>query len=255
MKIGVQLSTVRNLTQTNKDFATTIKRLASMGFDAVHISGIDPEKIPPAEVAETCQAYDLEISCMQVDAMRIVKETDLVIEEQKLTNAKYIEMRTMPDKYPRTKDGVRSFMTDFIPAAREIKEAGLQLVYRHHSFEFERFDKKTVLERIADKFVDTGIVLDTFWVQFSGGDPAYWINKLASKIDILNLKDIGIVEGRPQMFEVLEGNLNWPAIFQAAREANIEYAMVEQDDCYGKDPFDCLRVSLQNIKDNGYFGI
>ena len=30
-----------------------------------------------------------------------------------------------------------------------------------------------------------------------------------------------------------------------------EYLLVEQDDCYGEDPFECLRVSYQNLKARG----
>ncbi|MDR2569543.1 MAG: hypothetical protein LBD23_04495 [Oscillospiraceae bacterium] len=44
----------------------------------------------------------------------------------------------------------------------------------------------------------------------------------------------------------MEGNLNWPGIIDAAKFAGVKSAMVEQDDCYGTDPFDCLRTSYEN---------
>jgi len=44
----------------------------------------------------------------------------------------------------------------------------------------------------------------------------------------------------------MEGNLNWPAIIKAAEGAGVMHAMVEQDDCYGADPFVCLKTSYNN---------
>ena len=29
------------------------------------------------------------------------------------------------------------------------------------------------------------------------------------------------------------------------------YAAVEQDDCYGTDPFECLKISYDNLKSHG----
>jgi len=36
----------------------------------------------------------------------------------------------------------------------------------------------------------------------------------------------------------------------AASEVGVKYAFIEQDECYGKDPFECLRTSLQNLRKN-----
>ena len=44
-----------------------------------------------------------------------------------------------------------------------------------------------------------------------------------------------------QFAEVGEGTLDMPAIIQAGLEGGGEYFLVEQDDCYGRDPFDSLK--------------
>jgi len=249
MKIGAQLNTVREFTQTNRDFANTIKKISNMGYEAVLVSGINPEIIA-AEIAETCKAYGLEIAGTHFDHERIIKDTELVIEEHKTMTTKYVGIGALPERYPRTKFGLRGFMTDYIPASRALKEAGLQLMYHNHNYEFMKFDEQVALDYIAEKFVDVEFNLDTFWVQAGGGDPVFWINRLANRIHLLQVKDMVIFDGRQTMCEVINGNLNWPAIFEAAKAANVEYLIVDQDECYGKDPFECLKISLQNIKDS-----
>jgi sugar phosphate isomerase/epimerase len=55
-------------------------------------------------------------------------------------------------------------------------------------------------------------------------------------------------EREQRMAEIGEGNLNWPAILKAAREGGVEWYLVEQDACYGRDPFESLAISFQYLK-------
>jgi sugar phosphate isomerase/epimerase len=91
-----------------------------------------------------------------------------------------------------------------------------------------------------------GFTLDTYWVQAGGGSPAAWLLKLKNRVDVIHIKDMCWKDGKFLMCEVMEGNLDWPAIIQAGNAAGVKYAMVEQDDCYGKDPFECLKTSFEN---------
>ena len=69
-------------------------------------------------------------------------------------------------------------------------------------------------------------------------------------MQVVHLKDMAM-SGTQQLFaEVGEGNLEWPEILQACREANIEWYIVEQDICQG-DPFASLGLSLNNLRQMG----
>ena len=58
---------------------------------------------------------------------------------------------------------------------------------------------------------------------------------------------------REQRFsEVGEGNLNWNAILKQAERSGVEYLLVEQDNCYGRDPFESLATSYKNLASWGY---
>jgi sugar phosphate isomerase/epimerase len=84
-----------------------------------------------------------------------------------------------------------------------------------------------------------------------GGDPAQWIDKVKGRIPCVHLKDMAIKTDRTQyMAEVGVGNLNWPRILEACRNAGVQWYLVEQDICY-RDPFDSLETSLKNLKEMG----
>lgn len=55
-----------------------------------------------------------------------------------------------------------------------------------------------------------------------------------------------------QYAPVGEGNLNWPEILAAAGEMEVDWLCVEQDDCYGADPFEELATSYANLREWGY---
>ena len=42
------------------------------------------------------------------------------------------------------------------------------------------------------------------------------------------------------------------ALCAAAEKAGTKYAFVEQDDCFGEDPFDCLKKSYDFLASRGY---
>ena len=55
-----------------------------------------------------------------------------------------------------------------------------------------------------------------------------------------------------QFAEIGEGNLDMKAIIEASVEGGAIYLPIEQDQTYGKDPFDCIRTSVKNICDMGF---
>ena len=89
---------------------------------------------------------------------------------------------------------------------------------------------------------------DTYWVQYGGGDPVDWCERLQGRLPILHLKDYAIgADARPTFAAVGQGNLDWPRIIDAADAAGCRWYAVEQDTCPG-DPFESLRQSFDYIQ-------
>ncbi len=153
----------------------------------------------------------------------------------------------------RNPEGLAPFAEGMSTAARTLKAAGISLGYHNHSFEFEPVGDKLLMEHLMAMTADAGMwaEIDTYWVQHGGGDPAAWIRKVAGRIPMVHFKDMGVLEGEQAMREIGEGNLNWLAIIDACKAAGVKYYTVEQDHCNGVDPFECLAISLRNMKAMG----
>ena len=59
-------------------------------------------------------------------------------------------------------------------------------------------------------------------------------------------------EARPIQFApVGEGALDWKSILKVCRDNEVRSYAIEQDDCYGRDPFECVKSSYDFLKKCG----
>jgi len=147
---------------------------------------------------------------------------------------------------------VKALIARLNAAGKVLHENGIVLTYHNHGIEFYRLDGKILLERIYEE-TDPNYLqgeLDTYWVQFGGGDPTDWVQKLKGRSPLLHLKDYKMTADNKVTFsEVGYGTLKFKEIIAAADEAGCEWYMVEQDTTPG-DPFDSLKMSFDYIAAN-----
>ena len=244
MKIGAQLYTLREFCKDEAGIDESFAKVAAIGYKYIQVSGL--ANIGAENMRRIADKHGLTIILTHSPAARVLNDTDALIEEHKIMGAGYIGIGSMPDEY---RGDLAAFIRDFTAAAKKIKAAGLQFMYHNHDFEFVKLDGKLMIDHIVDEFdADTlGFVLDVFWVQAGGGDPAWWLRKLKGRVNTIHFKDFGILNDERAMMPVLEGNLNWPEIFAACKDAGVDYAFIEQDDCNGVCPFECLKTSFDNL--------
>lgn len=255
MILGAQLYTIRQFTQSELDFARSMKRLADIGYTTVQISCIGAG-ISPKTVRKICDDNGLKVVLTHTNQDRIINETDAVIEEHEIMGCDHIGIGQMQERY-RFDTWFDYFMEDYKPAAEKIKAAGKLLMYHNHEFEFAKINGKRIMDQLAENFAadELGFILDTFWVQRSGGDVLSWIEKLSGRLPCIHLKDMDVITANGEceivMAPVMEGNMNFPAFLKAFEKAGTKYILVEQDVCR-ESPFLCLEKSYNNVSKLGY---
>ncbi len=244
--IAATLYTVRQFTQTPEDIAKTLHKIKSIGYDAVQLSALGP--IDPKKLRKMLDNEGLTVAATHTDYHQLRNEPEQVIEEHQILGCQYVAIGSIPPEY-RNLEGYQHFAQEASEVANRLEEGGLVFGYHNHSFELERFNGKTGLEILyseSDPKLFTSEI-DTYWIQHGGGDPALWIRNLKKRAPLVHLKDMAVKEGQPIFAEVGEGNLNWPAILAACKEAGVIWYIVEQDICQ-RDPFESLGMSLRNLE-------
>lgn len=247
--VAAQMYTLREFTKTPADIASSLKKVAAMGYGAIQSSGMGP--IDPKELKSIADGEGLTICATHTSYDRMKDDPDGVIEEHQLWGCSYPAIASMPGPRDVGEEGFRAFAREASDVAARLGEGGMIVSYHNHSFELVRFGNKTGLDVILEEGENLQLEIDTYWIQHGGGDSAAWIRKAKGRADLVHVKDMIVIGGREQMFaEVGEGNLNWPAIMDACKEAGTKWYIVEQDRC-DRDPFDSLEISLKALQGMG----
>ncbi|HEX8521816.1 MAG TPA: sugar phosphate isomerase/epimerase [Tepidisphaeraceae bacterium] len=250
-QIGAQLYTLRDFEKTPADIAKTLARVKKIGYDAVQVSGLGA--IDPQELAKILSGEGLVCAATHISIDRMEKETQKVIDEHHLWGCKYTAIGGFwAPNNDWSAQAYLDFVSRYNAIAKKFEGSGVAIGYHNHSHELAHFEGKSALELLIEKLDQrVWMEIDTYWITHGGGDPAAWISKVRGRIPCVHFKDMGIKSDRTQfMAEVGEGNLNWPGIISACRDAGVEWYLVEQDICY-RDPFESLKISLENLRGMG----
>lgn len=247
MKIGAQLYTVREFCKTPEDVSETFKKIADIGYKYVQISGTcaaEPEWLA-SELAKN------ELACVLTHTKKeiLIEKAAVAAAAHDTLNCKYVGLGY--HKFTGERDNYDEFCRIYRPVAERLASFGKYFMYHNHATEFNKMNGKTVLEHLRDDFSPDimGFTLDTYWIQAGGADPARVIEEFAGRVPCIHLKDYAF---GPKMAVVGEGNINFDRVFEKAEAAGTEYMLVEQDDCGGEDPFECLKRSYAYLKARGF---
>jgi len=252
MRLGAQSYTVRDFTQTKADFSQSMNKIAAMGYKTVQLSAIGP--FEASFIRAVCDDCGLQIVLTHTDPKRILEDTDGILQEHEVLGCDYIGIGMMPEAY-RSPEGVKQFVADYMQPATIIKEAGKLLMYHNHALEWTRVNGR---ENMLDVMLAglppdlLGITLDLYWVQAAGADVCDTILQLKDRIHCIHFKDMAMAGFEQRFAAVGDGNLPHPKIIRLLRElGTTRHILVEQDECYGENPFDCLQRSFNYLKKEG----
>jgi sugar phosphate isomerase/epimerase len=249
-QVAAQLYTVRDFIQTPEDIKTSLKKIRAIGYEAVQVSGMGP--IPEEELLAIAKGEGLTICATHEPPQRLLDEPERVVERLDKLNCRYTAFPHPGPIRIDTLEDVRQLAKRLNAAGKVLFEAGKLLTYHNHHIEFRRYSGQLMLEifyQESDPRYLQGEI-DTYWVQYGGGDPVQWCKRLKARLPLLHLKDYRITEeNKPTYAEIGSGNLDWKALLPAAEESGCEWFIVEQDTCPG-DPFESLQKSFEFLKAN-----
>ena len=249
-QVAAQLYTVRDHTKTASELAATLRKLRQMGYEAVQLSAIGP--IPEEDVAKMLADEGLVACSTHEDSNQILNEPAAMAERVR-------KFGSASTAYPYPSGLKFDDLEDVLGLAKRLNEAGrimlehgVSLAYHNHNIEFRRFGRRTMLEVIYEE-TDPRYLKgepDTYWVQYGGGDPVEWCERLNGRLPLLHMKDYKTTaKDEPFFAEIGYGNLNWKKIVAAAEKAGCEWYIVEQDR-WEHDPFESLKMSFEYIRDH-----
>ena len=276
-KIGVQMMMLKSQI-AQLGMYEVLKKLSEMGFSAVEVSQIEMTPDAIAQMQRAQQELGMEIAAMScgVDDLSpsrpypgdtLVHNFDKIVADCKAVNCPILRIGMLPMSHASSPEKMMEMAQILESYALRLKEHGIDLYYHAHTFEFYRWKGKPVLNHMMEATSALGFELDSHWMWRGGVDPAKYLPQFKGRIRMQHLKDyrIGLVpeefDFKPgmnvfgmleQYAEVGEGCLDMPAIIEAGLASGSEYFMIEQDFTYGRDVYESLAISRDNLIKMGY---
>ena len=274
-KIGVQMMMLKEEI-AQKGIYPAMEKLAQLGFRAVEVSQIamTAENVRALQRAQAELGLEVAaMSCGVEDLSPEVKypgdtlqnDMEKIIRDCSAVNCGILRIGMLPMAYAASPERMLE-LTDLCESyAKTLKPHGIDLYYHAHSIEFYRWQGKPILTHMRERTKALGFELDSHWMWRGGVEPVEYIRSFAGRVRLLHLKDyrIGLIPDPGEMprgiwglleqfAEVGEGALDMPAIIAAGLASGSEYFLIEQDDRYGRDVYESLRISRDNLIKMGY---
>ena len=258
-EVGLQLHTVRDHIETLDDLRNAVFKIKECGYSSIHTSGASKIKdVESAKFFKKCvDDAGIGICGTHYSWKSIVEDIEDTMRVHDVLETKNVGIGSMPAIAKTSYEEFCKFVDTMNAAAKKLGENGFKLTYHNHSFDFLKFNGKTMMDYMIERFDEDNItfVLDTYWVQHAGYDVRKMMERLAGRIDILHLKDMGAWGGEdgksPYITEIGNGNLNFDDIIPLGDKIGVKYFVVEQDIGYTTgDSFESIKQSYDYLKNN-----
>ena len=242
MKFAVQMYTLRHQIQNGDDMLAILGNVKDLGFDGVEFAGFQ------GLAAETLKARldELGLVCagahMGLDDMKPEK-IEATLDYMQALGAWCVGIGGANTETETALSEVCEIMAKADEAAAK---RGMQVYFHNHTGEFRMplFAEKpgTIFERIRD---NCHVQIDTYWSFAAGQDNYKLITENKDRIVTLHLKDgVGDLP-----MALGEGDNDLAAVIRAAKDAEIEWLVLENDDPTPDGLSDITR-SMAWIKEN-----
>lgn len=245
IQIGLQLYTLREAME--KDFVGTLREVAKMGYEGVEFYNYGG--LPAEEMKALLKELGLKAVGSHIQLIDLKNNIENEINYLKVIGSNYAICPWLPEDV-RDAESWISHIEALAIAGQACHDAGIQLLYHNHEFEFETLiEGQPVLEVLFDRLPAHIIKpeLDLGWVQYSGIDPIAYIKKYADKLPVVHIKDYLKASRTADLtidtVELGQGDLPLLNIITALTETDVEWIVVEQDTC-SNPPLQSVAESL-----------
>ena len=243
--VALQLYTLRELMQT--DFKGTVAKVAEIGYDAVELAGYGD--MSAKEMKQFLGNLGLQCAGSHEGYDLLSEQLDETIAYNKEIGNKYIICPSMPNQWrDGGADSFRRFGEQLNRIGEKTKQAGIQLCYHNHDFEFKTENGKYLINYLFES-ADTDLVkseVDVYWIQYSGNNPVDFIKQYKDRCAMIHMKDMAN-DAERSFAPVGTGIMDLKSIVAASKAGNAKWYVVEQDRTK-RPPLEAISISLQNMR-------
>lgn len=247
LPVAAQVYSVRD--EAAADFEKTMQQLAKMGYDGVELAGLYGRTAK--EIRDCLERAGLQAISAHVPITDFEQDLSGTVQLYKEIGCKYVAIPYLDKERWYGGSRYQETLESIVKISQKCREAGMELLYHNHYFEFEktddgRFQLDAFYETISADDLKTE--LDLCWVKAGGADPAACLKKYAGRCPLVHVKDFIIRDGEVVLVAVGDGDVLAEEVVPAAVESGAKWLVVEQDSHTFGTPMENMEKSLNCVK-------
>jgi sugar phosphate isomerase/epimerase len=264
--IGVQMSTIK-ASVAELGVHEAMRRCASIGYRSVEVSQVPmtPENIDA--IRRASEEFGVAVTSMSAAVETLSEDFASAVGDCRALDCSHLRIGILPLPLLGDVEGALAYIDRAEAMAIRLRGEGITLSYHNHHVELRKHEGMTLLEHFRQRTSALAFQLDVHWLHRGGVDPVDYVRRFAGRTPLLHLKDYRIASfrmpedrstflaafhGLVEFAEVGDGNLPIAECIDAGVAGGCEHFYVEQDETYGRDPFESLAISRANLIALGY---
>ena len=258
---GLALYTLRDSMAINPK--ATLTAVADAGYAYVESADYAEGKfygMTPAEFKSTLDSLGLTAISAHM-GMVTLENADQLIADVKAAGISYFVIPVPPmgmftfDPATQTlgmKGTADELVTIMNTLGEKCHKAGLKLLYHNHDFEFKPLADGTVIEEVLLEKCNPEWVnfqMDLYWVTKANANALTYFEKYPGRFKAWHVKDMD-KEGK--FAPVGTGTIDFKSILAQKEKSGMEFYLVEQDQTFGLDPMEAIKISHKGLIDLGF---
>lgn len=233
--VGLQLYSLR--ADFTRNVPATVQKVQSMGFQIVELAGtygLSPEKfrqlLADAKLKPVSGHFPFE---------RYKSDAEGIAREAKALGLEYAGCAWIPHQGDFDEAECREAARVFNAAGEVLKKHGIKFFYHTHGYEFVAHGQGTLFDLLMAETKPEFVryQMDVLWVVHPGKDPVALLKQYGKRFELLHLKDLkkgvkGDFSGKSDVTNDVvlgTGQMDWPAILKAAKQAGVKYYFIEDE--------------------------
>lgn len=279
--VGVQLMMVRDEI-ASQGMYPVLERIADLGYRSVEVSQVATDAANIAALNKGRHELGLSVAALSVALQKgpfatgdaLDTDFDKIVADCRRLDCRFTRIGMMPFQAMVSADATIAFAEACEQAARRLADEGITLCYHNHHVDFTKHQGRTLLDIVRSVSPTLHYEIDVHWVQRGGRNPVDVLREYSGVVELVHLKDYRVAPlpavaldhlaagdraafsrefaDLVQFAEVGQGTIDFAAVIPQALESGGEHLLVEQDELYGRNPFDCLRDSIEHIRSLGH---
>ena len=240
--ISLQLWSVQDACQEN--FEEVLTKVKEYGYDGVEFAGYYGRSAE--EIKKTLAELSLKGSGAHISFESLRDDFEKTINfEKEIGNQAVIVPYMGADSLEVWTEKI----LELKEIAKKVNSEGLVLGYHNHAHEIMDIPDVNILEKMVEMIPDIQLEVDTYWLSYAGVDVLAWLKKYQKNIKWLHLKDMLVTGEEKESTEIGQGILPIESYLNWAKNANLEWVVIEQEAFQKLTPMESAAVNVKTLKE------